>query len=150
MDYSYAECGLDNVVIHGMSVPQDDAGEPVYHIRNVLGLHHVLACCIVRHEHGISPKELRFLRTEMGMTQHELAEILKKDHQTVGRWERGEKPIDQTAEVVLRRLAIERLSLEIDMPMEELARRCMPSAKFQVINIDGSDPENYRAMPIAA
>lgn len=148
MDYKYTECGLDNVVIHGMTVLQDDAGEEVYSIPNIKGLHKLIAHCIVKHSRGISPKELRFLRTEMGLTQNELGEIVKKDHQTVGRWERGEVPIDETAEMIVRLLAAERLKLELDVPLAELAKRCVPSAQFQVINIDGSDPRNYR--PIAA
>src|SRR5271166_3861745 len=126
MDYNYAECGLDNVIIKNMSCVIDDAGEEVYEIPNILGLHKVIAACIVRHPHGISPKELRFLRTEMGMTQGELAEIVKKDHQTVGRWERGEKPIDQNAEALIRLLAAERLALPRTETIEELARRCVP------------------------
>jgi DNA-binding transcriptional regulator YiaG len=150
MDYKYTECGLDNVVIHGMNIVADDAGEKVYAIRNVMGLHKLIAHCIVKHQRGISSKELRFLRTEMGLTQHQLAEIVKKDHQTVGRWERGETPIDQAAELIVRLLAVERLSLELNMPLEELAKRCMPSAEFQMINVDGSDPANYRPMADAA
>jgi DNA-binding transcriptional regulator YiaG len=77
-------------MIHGMTVPRDDAGEEVYSIRNIAGSHKLIAHCILKHARGISPKELRSLRTEMGLTQHELGEVVKKDHQTVGRWERGE------------------------------------------------------------
>lgn len=144
MEYQYTECGLDNVTIQDMDVVVDDAGEEVYSIPNIVGLHHVIATCIVRHPHGISPKELRFLRTEMGITQAELAEIVKKDHQTIGRWERGEKPIDQNAEALIRLLAAERLKLPTEGSIEELARRCVPAAEIQVITIDGRDPSHYR------
>jgi DNA-binding transcriptional regulator YiaG len=150
MDYQYTECGLDNVLIKGMSVVVDDAGEEVYEIRNVLGLHKVIAACIVRHPHGISPPELRFLRTEMGMTQGELARLVKKDHQTVGRWERGDTPIDQNAEALIRLLAVEKLELPVDGRIQELAERCVPSAELQIITIDGVDPHNYRPVAEAA
>jgi|SRR5208337_3886222 len=150
MDYKYTECGLDNVVIKNMPSVVDDAGEEVYEIRNVVGLHRVIAACIIRHPHGISPKELRFLRTEMGMTQAELAEIVKKDHQTVGRWERGEKPIDQNAEALIRLLAAEKLDLPREGTVEDLAKRCVPTAEVQVITIDGEDPRNYRPLMVAA
>jgi DNA-binding transcriptional regulator YiaG len=144
MNYQYTECGLDNVMVQNMDLIVDDAGEEVYSIPHVVGLHRVIAACIIRHAHGISPKELRFLRTEMGMTQGELAEIVKKDHQTIGRWERGEKPIDQNAEALVRLLAAERLELAPDGSIEELAKRCVPAAEVQVITIDGRDPRNYR------
>jgi DNA-binding transcriptional regulator YiaG len=150
MDYKYTECGLDNVVIKNMPMIIDDAGEEVYEIRNVVGLHRVIATCIVRHPRGISPKELRFLRTEMGLTQAELAEIVKKDHQTIGRWERGETPIDQNAEALIRLLAAEKLDLLRDETIEEVVRSCVPTAEVQVITIDGGDPRNYRPLPTAA
>ena len=86
----------------------------------------------------------------MGMTQGELAEIVKKDHQTVGRWERGEKPIDQNAEALIRLIAAERLELPHVETIEQLARRCVPAAEVQVITIDGGDPRNYRPLQKAA
>lgn len=150
MDHKYTECGLDNVVIKNMPMIVDDAGEEVYEIRNVVALHRLIATCIIRHPRGISPYELRFLRTEMGLTQAEMAEIVKKDHQTIGRWERGETPIDQNAEALIRLLAAEKLDLSREETIEELARSCVPTAEIQVITIDGGDPRNYRALPAAA
>lgn len=89
-DYRYTECGLDNVIVHEMNVIVDDAGDEVYCVPNIMLLHKVIAHCIITRSHGIRPEELRFLRTEIGLTQAELAQIVKKDHQTIGRWERGE------------------------------------------------------------
>jgi len=146
--YKYTECGLDNVTIHNMEVAIDDAGEAVYSIPNVLGLHKVIAHCIVASASGITPKELRFLRTEMEMTQSELAQLVRKDHQTIGRWERGESPIDENAEVVIRMHAAEKLGLDVKLSVEEVAKRCIPSGQFRAIRIDGRDPVHYR--PLAA
>jgi DNA-binding transcriptional regulator YiaG len=144
VDYRYTECGLDNVTIHGAEVLVDDAGDEVYCIRNVVGLHKVIAQCIITHGHGITPDELRFLRTEMGLTQAELAALVKKDHQTIGRWERGEKTIDQNAEALIRMIAAEKLEVAGDMSAEETAARCIPSAELEIIDIDGSNPEEYK------
>jgi DNA-binding transcriptional regulator YiaG len=143
-DYRYTECGLDNVMISGMNILVDDAGDEVYCIKNVTGLHKVIAHAIIARPHGITPDELRFLRTEMGLTQAELAQIVKKDGQTIGRWERGEKPIDENAEVVIRMVAAEKLGIDPQMTVEEMAARCIPSATFEIIEIDGSNPGNYR------
>ncbi len=144
--YRYTECGLDNVTIHGMPICTDDVGEEVYCIQNIVGLHKVIAYCIITGVHGLRPEELRFLRTEMGLTQAELAEIVKKDHQTIGRWERGEKPIDQNAEYVIRTIAAERLEIDPKLSFQELARRCVPSAEAKTIEIDGSNPDEYRLL----
>lgn len=144
-DYRYTESGLDTVLIENMDVIVDDAGEEVYAIPNALGLHRVIAHCIITRRHSISARELRFLRTEMGLTQAELAQVVKKDHQTIGRWERAECPIDQNAELVIRVIAAERLGIDPKVPVEELARRCVPNAGVDVILIDGSNPEAYQA-----
>ena len=143
-EYRYTECGLDNVIIVNMDVVKDDAGEVVYMLPNINGLHKVIAHGILAQDFGMSPTELRFLRSEMGMTQGELAALVKKDHQTIGRWERGEKPIDQNAEAVIRRIAADRLEIDIALSMEELAMRCVPTADFHQIIVDGADPENYK------
>jgi DNA-binding transcriptional regulator YiaG len=149
MNYHYTECGLDNVQLENVAVITDDDDEEVCEISNIVGLHRVIAACIIHHSRGISPKELRFLRTEMGMTQAELAEIVKKDHQTVGRWERGETMIDPNAEAVIRLLATERLKLDRAESVEELARHCVPAAEVQVITIDAGDPRHYRPLEAA-
>jgi DNA-binding transcriptional regulator YiaG len=147
-DYRYTECGLQNVVIRGMQVIVDDDGDETYCIRNVTGLHKVIAHCIITRTHSIKPEELRFLRTEMGLSRAELAELVKKDQQTIGRWERGETEIDQNAEYLIRTVAAERLGIDTSITLENLARRCVPSAEFTVMEIDGTNPDHYR--PLAA
>jgi DNA-binding transcriptional regulator YiaG len=143
-EYQYTECGLDNVFIENMDVLVDDAGEEVYEIENIVGLHHAIAHCIVQHRHGISGTELRFLRTEMGLTQAELAAHLHKEPLTVGRWERGEVAIDSNAEALIRLLAVQKLDLHLELSIEEVMKRCVATAKRQAIRIDGTDPREYR------
>ena len=148
VDYRYEESGLDNVVIHGMPTRVDDMGDTVYSLPNINALHKILSQAIVTRSHGITANELRFLRTEIGLTQAELAVHVKKDHQTIGRWERGEKPIDQNAELVIRLLAAERLGLDLDpdINIEEMARRCSPSTTLRVIEVSLTADETYELM----
>src|SRR5687768_15142871 len=105
--FHYTECGLDNVIIAGEDLVHQVGDETTYTLRNIDGLHRAIASSIIASEGGMNGKELRFLRTEMGLTQAQLAERLRKDGQTIGRWERGEIDIDQTAEIVIRALAAE-------------------------------------------
>lgn len=142
MIYRYTESGLDNVFIGGMEPCIDDHGEKVFHIPNPNELHKVIAKGIVAHPKGISGKELRFLRTEMGMTQAELAKLVHFDAQTVARWEKGKWTIDSAAEALVRILAVQRLELEGNS-IEALSERCVPTIDAQQIVIDGSDPEHY-------
>lgn len=71
---------------------------------------------------------------------------MKKSDQTIGRRERREKQIDQNAEHVIRMVAAERLGIGPQVSVGELAKKCIPSAEFKVIEIDGSDPQTYRPM----
>ncbi|MBD8651461.1 helix-turn-helix domain-containing protein [Rhizobium sp. CFBP 13726] len=134
VDHHYTECGLTNVFIAGIEVQVDDDGDEVITIPAVNELHMVIADGIVRHEKGITGEELRFLRTEMGLTQAELAGFVNRDKQSVGRWERGEVEIDSLAETMIRRLAIEKLGLT-NAGIEELSRRSVPTAEPQPIQI---------------
>jgi DNA-binding transcriptional regulator YiaG len=148
--YRYTECGLDNVYIEGMNPCIDDDEDEVYCIPNMTGLHAAIAKAIISHAGGISGKELRFLRTEIGMTQAEMAKIVHRDTQTIGRWERGETPIEPASEALVRILAQERLGLNEDnVSVADVSERCVPTAKPQEIRIDGHDPAHYRSLEAA-
>ena len=141
--YHYTECGLDNVWLEGVSISIDDEGDDVLTIRNIGELHRVIAHCIVTRDGAIDGRELRFLRTGMGLTQAELGQILQKEPLTIGRWERGETALDANAETIVRLVAAERLGLDLPMPVEQLARRAVASAGSHHIRIDGRDPDHY-------
>lgn len=147
VDYHYDECGLENVVLKDFPVIVDDAGEEVISIPNVNRLHQVLVRAVASKSVGLQPSEIRFLRTEMGMSQAELAKIVGKDTQTIGRWERGETEIDKPAEIVIRLRAFEFIG-GADFGIEEIAQRTVNSAVHPPILIDAHDPNDYR--PIAA
>ena len=73
----------------------DNAGEECIIIRNINGLHRTIAHGIVTRRSSMNGKELRFLRTQLGMTQAQLADMLHREALAVNRWERGECPIDR-------------------------------------------------------
>lgn len=142
-DHHYTECGLMNVFISGIEVALDGDGDQVISIPSINELHQVIALGIVNHAKGISGAELRFLRTEMGLTQAELSCLVHRDKQSIGRWERGEVEIDSSAEAIIRRLAIEKLTLAIDAGIDELSRRSVPTAQPQPIQIRKVDNDNH-------
>ncbi len=142
--YRYSECGLDRVFIEGLEVVVDDAGEEVYSIPNLSFLHWAIAKSIVMQKNGLSGKDLRFLRTEMGLTQAELAEVFRVTRATANRWEQDKVEIDSNAQVVIRLLAAERLGITLEVSVEEMAKRSVSSADTSPIRIDGKDPSNYR------
>jgi transcriptional regulator with XRE-family HTH domain len=144
-DYRYDECGLDNVILQGLPACKDDHGEDVITIPNVNLLHKVLATAVAAKPTGLVGKEIRFLRTEMGMTQAELGVLMGRDAQTVGRWERGEFPIEKAFEMILRAAALENIKNEF-VSMLELAQKSVPSSTARPYVIDARDPKNYRAI----
>lgn len=143
-EYRYTESGLDNVLIQGMDVHVDDGGERSITIPNINGLHRVIALGIVRRKTSMSGKELRFLRTEMGMTQAKLAEVVHREPLTISRWERGEDTIDANAETLIRVCATQELGLPTDTKVTEIAGWCIQGAPPPPLIIDGTDPSNYR------
>lgn len=133
--HHYIECGLMNVFVEGLDPITDDAGDDIVTIPLVNQLHKAIALGIVSHEHGISGAELRFLRTEMGYTQAELASLVHHEKQAIGRWERGEGEINSSAELIIRLLSIEKLSLGLEADVDTLSRQSVPSLHSQPIKI---------------
>jgi transcriptional regulator with XRE-family HTH domain len=147
--YKYVDCGLDNVIIAGVQLLVDDAGEEVVSIPNVNGLHKAIALGIVRRKALMSGRELRFLRTEMGMTQAEVAAMVHREPLAVSRWERNENPIDPNAETIIRLHAIKQLKLPIEASVSEISGWSIPRAVAEAIQIDGSDPAHYTVLEAA-
>ena len=141
--YQYIESGLNNVFINGIKPMIDDEGDEVVTIHAINVLHAEIARGIIESDGGINGAELRFLRTEMGLTQVELGTLLSVDGQTVGRYERGDTPIHPTAETLLRRLAGERLVEAFDKSIEELASLVNSADVHDEINIEATE-DGYR------
>jgi len=148
--YHYEECGLTNVYIDGLPVVTDAHGEPTYVIKNLPGLHKCISKAITLKKSGLSGAEMRFLRTEMGMTQAELAQFIHKDSQTIGRYEREETPIDPASATLVRALAVQKLKIGKGKhtSVEALSELSVASVKQDGwILIDGHDPDNYKTKP---
>lgn len=144
--YHYTECGLDNVFIEGMDVVSDHAGEDTLQIQAIGLLHSVIAEGIVMLPSKMSGKELRFLRTEMGLTQEKLADVLKVTLLTISRWEREETPIKDTAEMLIRLMAVEHLELPVKLDVDAVSAKVTRAARTDPIRIDGSDPSQYQLL----
>ncbi|RZJ46499.1 MAG: helix-turn-helix domain-containing protein [Brevundimonas sp.] len=148
IDYRYEECGLDNVILVGLPCCEDDDGDLVIHVPNINVLHRSLAGAIAHKGTSINAQELRFLRTELGMSQAELAELVNRDGQTIGRWERGEKPIDRSAETLIRILVLQHVE-KIVPRLEEMTQWTMESAAETPFRLDARDPKHYPVLEAA-
>ncbi len=100
--YLFKECGLDNIYLDsGFSIEEVD-GEEYVSIENIDGLWRAIGLHLVTSEKTLAPKEIRFLRTQMGKTQSEIAKLLRVDDQTVARWEKMKCKIPGPADLILR------------------------------------------------
>ncbi len=96
--YRYRACGLDGIyLLNGFR--EDDGAVSVSDIE---GLHKAIARHLVVNRKALAPKEIRFVRTTMGATQTELAEMLGNNSQSVARWEKGQCDMPGAAEKLLR------------------------------------------------
>ncbi len=143
--YRYTASGLDNVYLVGLPRCADRAGDETITIPYINQLHRLLRQQVAEKDTGLDHKEIRFLRSELGLTQAQLAQHVHKDAQTIGRWERGETPIDGSSEAVLRAMALEDLG-ERRVSMSELSLRSVQSTASHAYKIDASDPAHYRAL----
>lgn len=146
-DYHYTACGLDNVVLKDLPIMEDDGGDEVITLPKINLLHQLLVNEVAAKHGRLNGKEIRFLRTELGMSQGQLAVLVGRDAQSVGRWERGESELEQALEMIIRMKALE--FVNGDRPsVDDVAGWTQDSTVEPAILIDAHDPNNYR--PIAA
>ncbi|MGL5116006.1 MAG: helix-turn-helix domain-containing protein [Beijerinckiaceae bacterium] len=149
--YRYTESGLDDVFIHGARFQTDDAGEETITIPNIADLHKLIATMLVEKTSSLTGRELRFLRTEMGMTQAELAQLVHREPLAISRWERGEvAEIDSNAEALIRLHACEALCLDIKASVKQISGFSIPRASSPPIDIECSNDNEYRPMRMSA
>jgi DNA-binding transcriptional regulator YiaG len=85
----YKACGLDDVyLVNGFKREVID-GEEYIRIENLKSLWKAIGLHLVSKKKVLAPKELRFLRDQMDLTQAELGSLLRVSDQSVARWEKG-------------------------------------------------------------
>lgn len=101
--YHYRASGLDNVYLNGgFSFTKTSDGEDVVVIEDVEGLHRAIRTFLIDLARPLTPREFRFLRKALDVSQRQFAVVVNVDEQTVSMWERGNSPIQGSADVLLR------------------------------------------------
>lgn len=102
--YHYTSCGLPNVYLsNGYTIRETAYGEAVA-IHNIKELHESIGLSICEMPEGFSKEELRYLRSELDMSQKCLAELLGVSEVAYRKWESnvGKANISRPAERLLR------------------------------------------------
>lgn len=98
----YRACGLEGIyLLNGYSLEEHD-GDKHMSVTKMEELHQAIGRHLVTQRKGLAPKEIRFLRNTMDLTQAELAERLGNNPQSVARWEKGECEVPGASEKLLR------------------------------------------------
>ena len=103
--YHYTACGLDDVYIEGVRISVDHEGQETISIPLVRKMHCEITRRILTQEYKMSGKELRFIRSELGKTIDEMADILSCRPATIEKWERGEASIKTVHDKLVRCVA---------------------------------------------
>jgi DNA-binding transcriptional regulator YiaG len=98
----YTACGLDNVYLLNGFKREIIDGEEYVTIEDLDGLWKAIGLHLVTTRKMLAPKEIRFLRQHMDMTQAELGARLRVSDQTVARWEKDQCEKDGPADLMLR------------------------------------------------
>jgi DNA-binding transcriptional regulator YiaG len=100
--FRYRLCGLNNVfLLNGVEFHHGDYGRGVS-IYKAEELHRKIGMHLILRRKALSPKEMRFLRKQMELTQAELARYLGVTSQTVARYEKGETKIPGPVDRLVR------------------------------------------------
>lgn len=100
--FHYTQCGLDDVYLLGGITLRDTAYGKSFNIKNLDALHTTIGCTLVRDRKTLRAQDVRFLRKQLSVTQDELGQMIGVSGQQVARYEKGETPIPNAPEMLLR------------------------------------------------
>jgi DNA-binding transcriptional regulator YiaG len=107
--YRYTACGLDSVyLLNGYKLYQLEDGEGVS-VRDLEGLHRAIGRNLATQSELLKPKELRWFRMHLDLTQDKLAELLGCDSETVARWEKEEGTASERNALLIRLLYLDHI-----------------------------------------
>ena len=100
--FHYTMCGLDDIyLLSGFEIHETAYGRGVS-IERADELHKAIGRYLILHRKVLGPKDIRFLRKNLNMTQDELSKYLGVTGQTVARYEKGQTEIPGPADKLIR------------------------------------------------
>jgi transcriptional regulator with XRE-family HTH domain len=139
----YRACGLDDIyLVNGFTITESE-GEEVISVKNIDDLHEAIAVKLITSPAKLKPREFRFLRNLMDLTQSGLGERLGVDVQMIGRYERDENAIPGPVDQLLRFHCVlhllpkderEELLAEVEEAAKEYGKRPSTPACFRLSN----------------
>lgn len=115
------DCGIDGVTLsHVMVYRCPNCGEQEIEVPRVMELHREIAMNLVHNPERLGPKEIRFLRTFLGLSSSDFAKKIGVDKATVSRYERIDRPLSMGPQTErLLRLMVMAGKVAENYPLEE-------------------------------
>ena len=123
---------LDSAEVHYCP----DCGEEEVVVERIEQLHKQIAERVANKPERLTAKEIRFLRTFLGLSGADTAAELGVDATTVSRWENDRAGMSQTAERLLRLLALTG-SPKRHYPLREMAKTKAKPVRLRAHRRDG-------------
>jgi DNA-binding transcriptional regulator YiaG len=144
----YKACGLDDIyLMNGFQRHQTAYGEG-YAIEHVYALHKAIALHLVMRRKTLKPKEIRFLRKQLDMTQDELANELSITGQTVARYEKGESEIPGPVDKMIRVIyVLHRAPPKLKAALEKALEAPHQDAQMHQEAAFKNEDEQWRTVP---
>ena len=103
INYKYKACGLDNVVLLGVSVMRcEDCGEEYYNFGDIEKLHKKIAEILLTKSDLLTGKEIRFLRKNLGYSGAMFAHLIGYSHESLSRIENRAQKLTESFDRLVR------------------------------------------------
>lgn len=109
--------GLKNVYLSGLCA-EDDDGESIVRIPAVQQLHKLIGRDLISSGERVNGDEIRFLRSEMGLTAEDLSELMDESADVVQQWEEGLRTMSAVEEALFRLLTVKKFGLPQEDPRQ--------------------------------
>lgn len=108
--YKYKDSGLDNVILHGVTVYRcEQCGEEYLELGNIEQLHNLIASMLIKKDSTLNGKEIRFLRKNLGYSAAVFAKLVGYENEHLSRIENGKNAVQEVFDRLVRMLVLERL-----------------------------------------
>lgn len=101
--HHYLESGLDNVFLERVPIRDcSDCGYSEVGVPAIMALHEIICKHLVTTPGALTGKEVRFIRTNMGIAAIAFAKAMGVHKVSVSRWENGKSPINKSSAHLLK------------------------------------------------
>ena len=135
-NYHYRECGLDNVILAGITVRScPECGALAPKIPRIEALHDRIAHALIMKEERLTPAEIVFLRKSLGWSGTLFADNIHSDRSQVSKWESGKVVMSKSNELLLREMVARGKKIE-DYKRIDAARKETKKVVSLFVRID--------------